>query len=246
MKNIVYFDLETQKSAAEVGGWDRKRDMKMSVGVTFSTGDGQYHIFPEDKVNDLVKQLTRADLVVGFNIINFDYEVLHGYTPLALGDTPTLDLMADLEQKLGHRLSLDALAKATLNAPKVADLVKQLMRADLVVGFNIINFDYEVLHGYTPLDLHATPTLDLMADLEQKLGHRLSLDALAKATLNAPKVADGMQALKWWKEGRIMDIAEYCCYDVKITKELHEHGKQFGEVSYLDRLGQKRTVKVKW
>ncbi len=177
MPNIVYFDLETQKSAADVGGWNRKRDMKMSVGVTFSTGDSQYRIFPEEQVNDLVKQLTRADLVVGFNIINFDYEVLHGYTPLALGDTPTLDLMVDLEQKLGHRLSLDS---------------------------------------------------------------------LAKATLAAPKIADGMQALQWWKQGRIMDIAEYCCFDVKITKELHEYGRDRGEVFYIDRLGQKRNVKVKW
>lgn len=177
MTNIVYFDLETQKSAAEVGGWDRKRDMKMSVGVTYSTGDGQYRIYSEDKV---------------------------------------------------------------------ADLVKQLMRSDRVVGFNIINFDYEVLHGYTPLDLSATPTLDLMVDLEQKLGHRLSLDSLAKATLDAPKIADGMQALKWWKEGRILEIAEYCCFDVKITKELHEYGQRHGEVCYIDRLGQRRSVKVKW
>jgi len=177
MPNIVYFDLETQKSAADVGGWNRKRDMKMSVGVTFSTSDAQYRIFSEEQVNDLVKQLTRADLVVGFNIINFDYEVLQGYTPLALGDTPTLDLMVDLEQKLGHRLSLDS---------------------------------------------------------------------LAKATLSAPKMADGMQALQWWKQGRIMDIAEYCCFDVKITKELHEYGRAHGEVFYIDRLGQKRNVKVKW
>ncbi len=177
MANIVYFDLETQKSAAEVGGWDKKRDMKMSVGVTYNTGDGQYRIFSEDQVADLVKQLTRADIVI---------------------------------------------------------------------GFNIINFDYEVLHGYTPLDLHATPTLDLMVDLEQKLGHRVSLDAVAKSTLNAPKIADGLQALKWWKEGRLLEIAEYCCFDVKITKELHEYGKQHGEVSFVDRVGQKRTVKVKW
>ena len=177
MANIVYFDLETQKSAAEVGGWVKKRDMKMSVGVTYNTSDGQYRIFSENQVADLVKQLTRADIVV---------------------------------------------------------------------GFNIINFDYEVLHGYTPLDLHATPTLDLMADLEQKLGHRVSLDAVAKSTLNAPKIADGLQALKWWKEGRLLEIAEYCCFDVKITKELHEYGKQFGEVSFVDRVGQKRTVKVKW
>lgn len=177
MKNIVYFDLETQKSAAEVGGWDRKRDMKMSVGVTFGTRDGQYRIFPETQVSDLIKEL---------------------------------------------------------------------MRADLVVGFNIINFDYDVLSGYSPLDLREAPTLDLMKDLEDKLGFRLSLDALAKATLNAPKVADGMQALNWWKEGRLMEIAEYCCFDVKITKELHEYGQRQGEVFYVDRLGQKRNIKVKW
>jgi hypothetical protein len=177
VKNIVYFDLETQKSAAEVGGWDRKREMKMSVGVTYSTADGQYRIFNEAQVNELIKQL---------------------------------------------------------------------MRADLVVGFNIVNFDYEVLAGYSPLDLRTVPTLDLMGDLESKLSHRLSLDSLAKATLNAPKIADGMQALRWWKEGKLMEIAEYCCYDVKITKELHEYGKQHGEVHYLDRLGQKRSVKVSW
>ncbi len=177
MRNIVYFDLETQKSAAEVGGWGKKRDMKMSVGVTFGTRDGQYRIFGETQVNDLIKELTRADLVV---------------------------------------------------------------------GFNIINFDYDVLSGYSPLDLREVATLDLMVDLEQKLGHRLSLDSLAKATLNAPKVADGMQALKWWKEGRLVEIAEYCCFDVKITKELHEYGRDHSEVFYLDRLGQKRAVKVKW
>ena len=36
-KNIVYFDLETQKSADEVGGWGNISKMGMSVGVTYST-----------------------------------------------------------------------------------------------------------------------------------------------------------------------------------------------------------------
>ena len=35
--NYVYFDLETQKSAAEVGGWHNKRAMKMALGVTYSS-----------------------------------------------------------------------------------------------------------------------------------------------------------------------------------------------------------------
>src|ERR1044072_328874 len=103
--NIVYFDLETQRTANDVGGWDRKRDMGMSVGVTYSTRLGEYRIFGEKRVNDLVEQLLHAALVVGFNVVNFDYEVLMGYTILDLPhQCRTLDLMVDIEGKLGHRL----------------------------------------------------------------------------------------------------------------------------------------------
>ena len=84
MKNIVYFDLETQRSADEVGGWDNISQMGMSIGVTYNTGRGEYTIYSEPKVNDLIRELQRADLVVGFNNLRFDYEVLHGYTPRSI------------------------------------------------------------------------------------------------------------------------------------------------------------------
>src|SRR3989442_15846407 len=83
-KNVVYFDLETQKSADEVGGWDKIGQMGMSVGVTYSTARGDYRIYSEKKVDDLINELLRADLVVGFNHLRFDFEVLHGYTALDL------------------------------------------------------------------------------------------------------------------------------------------------------------------
>ncbi|MBI5685347.1 MAG: helicase [Verrucomicrobia bacterium] len=176
-KNIVYFDLETQKSAADVGGWDKKRDMKMSVGVIYSTGTQSYEIFDESRANDLIKAL---------------------------------------------------------------------LRADLVVGYNIINFDYEVLSAYSPLDLTQAPTLDLLVELEKAVGRKLPMDAFATGTLGSEKIADGMEALKWWKEGRIMEIAEYCCFDVKITKLLHEYGCQHKQLFYVDKFGKKRVVQVKW
>ena len=78
MKNIVYFDLETQKSAEEVGGWDKIGQMGMSIGVTYSTARGSYLIYGEKQVEQLLKELQRADLIVGFNNLRFDYEVLHG------------------------------------------------------------------------------------------------------------------------------------------------------------------------
>ena len=58
--DIVYFDLETQRTANDAGGWDRKRDMGMSVGVTYSTKLGEYRIYGERQVNALVDQLLRA------------------------------------------------------------------------------------------------------------------------------------------------------------------------------------------
>src|ERR1051325_1090416 len=113
MKNIVYFDLETQRSADEVGGWDNISRMGMSVGVTYSSARGEYRIYGEQQVHDLIKELQRADLVVGFNHLRFDYEVLHGYTALDMRQLPSLDLMIALQNTLQHRLSLDSIATAT-------------------------------------------------------------------------------------------------------------------------------------
>ena len=121
-KNIVYFDLETRRTANDAGGWDKKRDMGMSVGVTYSTGTGEYRIFREETADELVDQLRRADLVVGFNVVNFDYEVLMGYTVLDLpSQLETLDMMVELEKVLGHRLKLESLAQATLGVGKSAE-----------------------------------------------------------------------------------------------------------------------------
>lgn len=177
-ENFVYFDLETRRSANDVGGWDRKADMGMSVGVTFSTGLNRYRIYDEANVQDLIDELCTADLVVGFNHLSFDYEVLMGYTILDLRDR--------------------------------------------------------------------TRNLDLMIDLEQVLLHRPKLDAVASETLGESKTAVGTDAIKWWQEGRIMDIAEYCCFDVKVTKLVHEYGAKHGLVKYRNRFNQALEVPVQW
>jgi DEAD/DEAH box helicase domain-containing protein len=177
MKNIVYFDLETQKSAEEVGGWDKISAMRMSVGVTFSTARGGYAIYGEKQVDELMKDLQRADLVV---------------------------------------------------------------------GFNNLRFDYEVLHGYTAFDLRQLPTLDMMVDLQNKLQHRLSLDSIATATFGVEKTAEGLQAIEWFKQGKMLEIAEYCCYDVKITKLVHEYGVKQKQLHYHNRFGKKLSVPVTW
>jgi DEAD/DEAH box helicase domain-containing protein len=89
-------------------------------------------------------------------------------------------------------------------------------------------------------------SFDLLVDLEKQLGHRIKLEDVAAASLGAGKTADGLQALRWWQQGKILEIAEYCAYDVKVTKEVHEFGAKNGFVKFNDKNGREQKVAVKW
>ena len=71
-------------------------------------------------------------------------------------------------------------------------------------------------------------------------------DAMEEASLGIGKSADGLQAVKWWREGKMKEIAEYCCYDVKVTWRVHDYGIEHGMVKYTDRNSQEHEVAVDW
>lgn len=121
---ILYFDLETQKSAAAVGGWDKINEMGLAVGVVWDSCEEEYFSYLEGAASELVKKLRAADLVVGFNVKKFDYGVLQPYASkmdFDLQEINTCDMLIDVNKELGHRLSLNHLAENTLNAKKSAD-----------------------------------------------------------------------------------------------------------------------------
>ena len=174
---VVVFDLETQRSAAEVGGWNKAHLMGLSVGVVWDSHEQ--------------------------------------------GCTPYFE--KDIDRLLEH-----------------------LQAADLIVGFNILGFDYSVLRGYSPFDFRRLNTLDILREVHQQLRYRVSLDALGRATLNAPKSADGLDALRWFKQGRLDLIADYCQKDVELTRDLFYFGLR---ESYLlfDRKNEGRMrIPVAW
>ncbi|WP_136806399.1 DEAD/DEAH box helicase [Desulfosediminicola flagellatus] len=103
---------------------------------------------------------------------------------------------------------------------EVDDLIKHLQQLDLVIGFNNKRFDNRVLSGYSSIDLNQLPTLDLLEQVTNQLGYRLSLDRMVEHTLGVKKSADGLQALAWYKEGRIDLIQQYCKKDVELTRDL--------------------------
>ena len=184
-KNIVYFDLETQRSFGDVGGFSHKDKMHVSVAVTYSTARGSYEIYGEQEMDRLGEELIRADLVVGWNHLQFDYPVLQPY--------------------VFHNL-----AEQTIN-------------------------------------------LDMMLEVESLLGFRLKLDSVASASLGTGKTADGLDALRWWQEHKntgdfapLRKIAEYCCFDVKVTKCVHEYALEHGLLKYDDKSGRTTEIAVNW
>ena len=118
---ILYFDLETQKSADDVGGWGNIHEMKLAVGVVWDSCEQEYFSYLEGAASQLVKKLRTADFVVGFNVKKFDYGVLQPYADFDLDEITTFDMLIDVNKKLGHRLSLNHLAENTLNTEKSAD-----------------------------------------------------------------------------------------------------------------------------
>jgi len=175
---LVVFDLETQKLAQDVGGWQNTHLMRVSVAVVYDSLEDRFFVYGEEEVDDLLAQLEEADLIV---------------------------------------------------------------------GFNVKRFDYRVLGAYTSKDLSTLPTFDILDDVFKRLGFRLSLDHLAKETLNRGKTADGIQAVEWFRNGEMEKLTEYCKQDVVVTRDLFEYGIKNGHLVYKEkRSGRRLRLMVDW
>ena len=130
MNPFLVFDLETQRSADEVGGWGNIQSMLYSVAVVWDSEKNDFFTYYENQFEDLFKHLTCGFTVVGFNHAYFDYKVLSGYGKSveernsilnSLLKQKNLDILLYIKEKLGFRLRLDGVARATLKTGKSAD-----------------------------------------------------------------------------------------------------------------------------
>ncbi|MCU0678002.1 MAG: ribonuclease H-like domain-containing protein [Candidatus Pacebacteria bacterium] len=106
--------------------------------------------------------------------------------------------------------------------------------ADALVGYNSNHFDIPLLNKYYPGDLTQIKSIDLLESIRQSLGRRLRLDSVAEATIGAKKSGHGLQAVRWWKEGKIDEIKKYCEQDVKVTKKVFDYAMAHGHVKFKD------------
>lgn len=178
-RRILFFDLETQKSAEDVGGWGNIPRMGLAVAVVYDSREKAYLKYWEDDVDALVEKLLSADLVVGFNHIRFDYAVLSAYTRRDLPrNAKSFDILADIKERLDFRLSLGHLCEATLGRPKTADGLVSLQwwkegKRDQVADYCQVDveltkelFEYGLENGHLLYTLKSGETVRLPLDWE--------------------------------------------------------------------------------
>ncbi len=173
----------------------------------------------------------------------FDLETLRGADEVGgwqRADRMGLALAVVLDAATGEFL--------TFREADAPELIERLLAADRVVGFNQERFDFTVLRGYRGGARLATcRSLDLLALLYARMGFRVGLGHLAGETLGARKTADGLQSLRWVKEGRFDLIERYCREDVLLTAALWAHGRSRGYVVFKDgKTGQRGRIAVRW
>lgn len=177
-KNIVVYDIETKYAFDEVGGREKFEDLGISVLGAFDYSTGKFVIYEEQELKKFAERLQNKPLLVGFNSRRFD--------------TP-------------------------------------------------------ILQRYISFELKKFPQLDIMEEMTNVLGHRVSLDSVAQATLGLGKSGSGLDAIKYYREGRIDELKKYCLDDVRITRDIFEYGAKHGELFFTSKYGAaKGRAAVKW
>jgi DEAD/DEAH box helicase domain-containing protein len=127
------------------------------------------------------------------------------------------------------------------------EMFKLFEKADRIIGFNSIGFDVPALSPYLPSHWPKLKHFDILAQIKNVAGKRMSLDSLAKATLGTKKNDNGINAIKYWNEGSTESLAKlkkYCEMDVTITRDIYDHVLKNGHLKYTDFWNETREIKL--
>ena len=272
----VFFDIETKElldqNVPDPGA--AIRALHMSVGVSWcECHDAQvFH-----GTAPLAEHLLAHDRIIGFNNIHFDNTVLawslasrRGHSQIQSGLDASRD---DLRLERPVHDSFDSVTgKRSVEKPVAKH------HADASSGSSVFQGRDAVRLPDAPAELKKlldAKSFDLLADLAARLGHRVSLAALAEGTLGKQKMASGPQAVVWnrlavtlrdkWPyaladvgdtEGaqRVNELGrwfqerleQYCLQDVLLAKKIFDYGIANKRVAFVDFEGERRVVKVQW
>jgi DEAD/DEAH box helicase domain-containing protein len=160
--------------------------------------------------------------------IVFDIETANLFSDVGSSDPRDLDISVvciyDSETDSFSSFFVDEL-------PKLWPIIES---ADLLIGFNSDHFDTPLLDKYYPGDLTKIPSLDILKEVKNQYGRRMKLDQIAEGTLKTNKISDGLEALRWWREGLKEKVVEYCIADVRITRDVYEYARKHNKLKFAE------------
>lgn len=157
MRDKIVFDIETKNTFADVGGQEHIKELEASVVGIYSYNEDAYYCFDETE---------------------FD---------------------------------------------KVGNYFKN---AYVLIGFYSKKFDIPVLEKYFPFNIAAIPHIDILEEIEKRLGRRIGLGVLAEANVGEGKIAHGLDAIDFYRNGEIQKLKDYCTQDVRVTKMIYDQMKE--------------------
>ncbi len=127
------------------------------------------------------------------------------------------------------------------------ECIEILKNYDLTVGYNTVNFDWQVVNATWkhPIIVGSTrhsKDFDILREIWKSKGLNpdifspkthggVKLDDVAYETIQMRKTLNGELAPRLFQEGRIGEVIDYCLEDVRIEKTLFEFVVQNGYVT---------------
>jgi DEAD/DEAH box helicase domain-containing protein len=177
----------------------------------------------------------------------FDVETKKLFSDIK-GDNPA-DLGVSIVSTYSRELS-DSLSEESgkMESFWEADFDKMwplFQNADRIIGFNSIGFDVPALQPYCNFPFGKLHHFDIMLKFKEEFGKRISLDAIAKETLDREKIDTGLNAVYYWSKGdkeSLAKLKKYCEDDVKITKDIYDYVLQNKHLLFKDKWNTLRKV----
>lgn len=131
--------------------------------------------------------------------------------------------------------------------PDIGNSLSVFSEADRIIGFNSKHFDVPALVPYHGEKFRALKHFDIMDIVKNRLGRKLSLNALATETLGSEKTDVGTNAVLYWAkrdEESMEKLQKYCEADVALTRDLYDFGMKNNYLRYIDKWNNKTIVEV--
>jgi len=135
----------------------------------------------------------------------------------------------------------------------IEQLKKKLGEYDIIIGHNLLRFDYVVVEKYLPADFIKNlevKTIDTFALLYKRTKEYIGLNDLGKLNLGMTKTEDTLMIPKLWKEGRYSEVKEYLRRDLELTAGMFCYVLKNGQLRYphkkFGKFIEDRTIKIDW